>query len=101
MGSVLGPIVPVTSTKLTLLLPLSATNATPNLGDTATPCGIAPTDTGEPIVPTAPAVPPPKIGVVGDSATKLTVPSTEFVTTARSRSVSTATPTGVVPTATA
>src|ERR1700690_4564649 len=98
---VLGPTVPVPSTMLTLLLALSAIAAKPSLGEIATPSGPAPTETGEPIVPTTPAVPPPKMGVSGERATRLTVPSTEFVTTARSRSVSIATPTGVLPTTTA
>src|ERR1700683_1554395 len=56
---VLGPIVPVTSTIVTLLLVLFATAARPNLGRMATPRGVPPARIGEPIVPTAPAVPPP------------------------------------------
>ena len=99
MDAVCGTYVCVTSTSVALLLPLLATSASPSLGSTATPSGVVPTESGAPIVPTAPAatwlIP---TGVEGVSATSETVPLPELVTTARSRSVSTATPTGAFPT---
>ena len=99
MDEVCGTYACVTSTRDALLLPLLATSASPNRGSTATPRGVVPTERGAPIVPTAPAgvwlIP---TGVEAVRATRETVPLPELVTTARSRSVSTATPTGAFPT---
>src|SRR5271165_2733376 len=55
MDAVCGPKACVTSTSVALLLPLFATSARPSLGRAATPRGLAPNETGAPIVPTAPA----------------------------------------------
>src|ERR1017187_3053324 len=91
----------VSSTTVTSLLPLFATKAKPSREITATPAGVVPTVIGEPIAPIAPAgIAVGPVGVFGDRATRETVPPAELVTTAKSRSVSTETPTGAVPTET-
>src|SRR5581483_11059920 len=84
-----------------LFVPLLATSARPSRGITATPSGFVPTLNGEPMVPTAPAaIWLTPTGVVGLKATNDTLALPEFVTSARSRSLSTATPTGALPTTT-
>src|SRR5208282_1347684 len=95
--TITGTFVPVTSTTVEVLLPLFATTAKPSRGMTATPSGVVPTRIGGPIRPIGPSD-------WGDSALigardmRESVPSLAFVATARSRSVSTATPTGALPT---
>ena len=97
--TVCGTNVCVTSISDALLLPLFATIANPSRGITATPSGFDPTLSGEPIVPTAPGRHLAHAHRCRRlKATSETLPLPEFVTTARSRSVSTATPTGELPT---
>src|SRR5215472_4191891 len=89
--AVMGRATPVSSITVTLSERLLVTRASPRRGITATPRGLVPVGTG---APTGPAT--PLNAVV--RATSDAVLSPELVTTARSRSVSTATAMGDAPT---
>src|ERR1700747_2174328 len=88
-GTVCGGLIPFSSTTDTSLLRLFATAARPSRGNTATPIGPCPTDKGlcGRVVPVV-------------RSTSETVPSPLLVTTATSRSGSTATLDGRFPTTT-